>query len=103
AFSVALRVPTLFRRLSGEAAFTAAFVPEFSGFLATEGPEPARHFAEQAIAVLAFWLVLLTIAGEIFMPQLMQLLAPGFMAVPGKAELTVALARITFPYVLLIR
>src|SRR5947209_19737940 len=36
------------------------------------------------------------------MPQLMRLLAPGFMDVPGKAELTVALARITFPYVLLI-
>src|SRR3978361_1106687 len=33
---------------------------------------------------------------------MMALLAPGFMAIPGKAELTVALARITFPYVFLI-
>ena len=102
AFFVALRVPNLFRRLFGEGAFNAAFVPEFSGILATEGPEPAKHFAEQAIAVLAFWLVLLTVAGEVFMPQLMLVLAPGFMDIPGKAELTVALARITFPYVLLI-
>jgi putative peptidoglycan lipid II flippase len=102
AFFIALRVPNLFRRLFGEGAFNAAFVPEFSGILATDGPEPAKAFAEQAIAVLAFWLVVLTIAGEVFMPQLMRLLAPGFMAVPGKAELTVALARITFPYVLLI-
>ena len=102
AFFIALRVPNLFRRLFGEGAFNAAFVPEFSGILATEGAEPARHFAEQTIAVLAFWLVLLTIAGEIFMPQLMRLLAPGFMDVPGKEALTVALARITFPYVLLI-
>ena len=52
--------------------------------------------------MLAFWLLLLTVAGEIFMPQLMLVLAPGFMDIPGKAELTVALARITFPYVLLI-
>lgn len=102
AFFIALRVPNLFRRLFGEGAFNAAFVPEFSGILATEGAEPAKHFAEQAMAVLAFWLVLLTIAGEIFMPQLMHVLAPGFMDVPGKGELTVALARITFPYVLLI-
>src|SRR3978361_1906221 len=33
---------------------------------------------------------------------MMRLLAPVFMAVPGKAQLTVALARITFPYVFLI-
>ena len=102
AFFIALRVPNLFRRLFGEGAFNAAFVPEFSGILATSGPEPARDFAEQAIAVLAFWLLLLTVAGELFMPQLMLVLAPGFMDIPGKAELTVALARITFPYVLLI-
>ncbi|HYZ63128.1 MAG TPA: murein biosynthesis integral membrane protein MurJ, partial [Acetobacteraceae bacterium] len=102
AFFVALRVPNLFRRLFGEGAFNAAFVPEFSGILATEGTQAAKRFAEQAIAVLAFWLLLLTVLGEIFMPQLMRLLAPGFMAIPGKAELTVALARITFPYVFLI-
>ena len=102
AFFIALRVPNLFRRLFGEGAFNAAFVPEFSGIYATEGAEPARDFAEQTIAVLAFWLLLLTVAGEIFMPQIMRLLAPGFADVPGKEQLTVALARITFPYVLLI-
>ena len=31
AFFVALRLPNLFRRLFGEGAFNAAFVPEFSG------------------------------------------------------------------------
>ena len=102
AFFVALRVPNLFRRLFGEGAFNAAFVPEFSGILTTEGPEPARQFAQEAIAVMAFWLLLLTALGEVFMPQIMAVLAPGFAETPGKMELTVALARITFPYVLLI-
>jgi putative peptidoglycan lipid II flippase len=102
AFFVALRVPNLFRRLFGEGAFNAAFVPEFSGILATEGQDHARQFAQEAIAVMAFWLLLLTVLGEIFMPQVMAVLAPGFAEVPGKMELTVALARITFPYVLLI-
>ena len=102
AFFIALRIPNLFRRLFGEGAFNAAFVPEFSGILATEGRDQARQFAEQTIAVLAFWLLLLTILGELFMPQLMALLAPGFADTPGKQSLTIALARITFPYVFLI-
>ena len=102
AFFIALRLPNLFRRLFGEGAFNAAFVPEFSGILATDGPDEARRFAQEAIAVLAFWLLLVTLLGELFMPQLMALLAPGFEAVPGKAELTVTLARITFPYLFLI-
>ena len=102
AFFIALRLPNLFRRLFGEGAFNAAFVPEFSGILATEGAQSAKQFAQEAIAVLAFWLLVLTVVGELFMPQLMGLLAPGFGAVPGKAALTVELARITFPYLFLI-
>ena len=102
AFFIALRVPNLFRRLFGEGAFNAAFVPEFSGILATEGRPAARQFAQEAIAVMAFWLLLLTILGEVFMPQLMGLLAPGFADVMGKQALTIQLARITFPYVFLI-
>ena len=102
AFFVALRVPNLFRRLFGEGAFNAAFVPEFSGILATNGQPAAKQFAGETIAVMAFWLLLLTLLGELFMPQLMDILAPGFSDIPGKQELTVALARITFPYVFLI-
>lgn len=102
AFFIALRVPNLFRRLFGEGAFNAAFVPEFSGILATEGQAPARQFAQETIAVMAFWLLLLTVLGELFMPQLMHVLAPGFEDVPGKEALTIELARITFPYVVLI-
>ena len=37
AFFVALKLPNLFRRLFGEGAFNAAFVPAFSGLLAAEG------------------------------------------------------------------
>ncbi|MGI4952214.1 MAG: murein biosynthesis integral membrane protein MurJ [Janthinobacterium lividum] len=102
AFFIALRIPNLFRRLFGEGAFNAAFVPEFSGILANEGQTEARQFAQETIAVMAFWLLLVTILGELFMPQIMRLLAPGFADVPGKEALTIQLARITFPYVFLI-
>ncbi len=102
AFFVALKLPNLFRRLFGEGAFNAAFVPAFTGLLAAEGPSAAHRFAEEAFAVMTFWLGLLTIAGEIFMPQMMMVLAPGFAAIPAKFALAVTLSRITFPYLILI-
>jgi len=102
AFFVALKLPNLFRRLFGEGAFNAAFVPGFSGLLAAEGKEEAVGFAEEATAVMIFWLALLTLLGEIFMPQLMLVLAPGFSQIPEKFDLAVNLSRITFPYLFLI-
>ena len=102
AFFVALRLPNLFRRLFGEGAFNAAFVPSFAGLLATGGRAAARDFAEQAFAGMLVLLGLLTIAGELFMPQVMLGLAPGFAAIPAKFALAVTLSRITFPYLLLI-
>src|SRR5215469_5864797 len=102
AFFVALKLPNLFRRLFGEGAFNAAFVPAFSGLLAAEGRPVARQFAAETFAVMAFWLGVLTIAGEVFMPQMMAVLAPGFAAIPEKFALAVTLSRITFPYLVLI-
>ncbi|MBV8094532.1 MAG: murein biosynthesis integral membrane protein MurJ [Acetobacteraceae bacterium] len=102
AFFVANKLPNLFRRLFGEGAFNAAFVPEFSGLLAAEGRPAARRFAEEALSVMAFWLGTITILGEVFMPQLMAVLAPGFALIPEKFALAVTLTRITFPYLILI-
>ena len=89
AFFVAQKLPNMFRRLFGEGAFNAAFVPEFAGLLAAEGHAAARQFAVEAFAVMAFWLGVLTIAGELFMPQMMAVLAPGFAAIPAKFQLAV--------------
>jgi putative peptidoglycan lipid II flippase len=102
AFFVALKLPNLFRRLFGEGAFNAAFVPAFSGLLQAEGKQAAKQFAEEAFAVMAFWLGIMTILGEIFMPYLMLVLAPGFSETPAKFQLAVDLSRITFPYLILI-
>jgi putative peptidoglycan lipid II flippase len=102
AFFVALKLPNLFRRLFGEGAFNAAFIPAFSGLLHTEGAGAAKRFAEESFAVMAFWLGTMTILGEIFMPELMVVLAPGFAEDPGKFALAVSLSRITFPYLILI-
>jgi putative peptidoglycan lipid II flippase len=102
AFFVALKLPNLFRRLFGEGAFNAAFIPAFAGLLQTEGAASAKRFAEETFAVMTFWLGLMTVAGEIFMPQLMVVLAPGFTADHTKFALAIDLSRITFPYLILI-
>ena len=95
---VALRLPNLFRRLFGEGAFNAAFVPSISTILHKEGMEAAAGFAEEATAVMIFWLGGITVLGEIFMPWLLYVLAPGFAGNHGKFALAVVLTRIMFPY-----
>lgn len=102
AFFVALKLPNLFRRLFGEGAFNAAFVPAFAGALAVQGPQVARELAERMAALMTLWLSLLVVLGLILMPQLMTVLAPGFAGSPEKFALTVELTRITFPYLLFI-
>ena len=102
AFFVAQRLPNLFRSLFAEGAFSAAFVPLFAGTMAEHGKEAARIFAEDALAVLLAALFGFVLLGEIFMPAVMEVIAPGFSEDPGKFALAVELARITFPYLLFI-
>ena len=102
AFFVAQRLPNLFRSLFAEGAFSAAFVPLAAGSLAEGGKPALRVFAEEAYAVLFTALLAFVLLGEILMPWLMRIIAPGFEAEPGKFELVVTLTRITFPYLLFI-
>lgn len=99
---VALRLPNLFRRLFGEGAFNAAFVPSISTILHQQGVEAATSFAEEATSVMVFWLGGLTVLGEITMPWLLYVLAPGFAGNHGKFQLAVILSRIMFPYLFFI-
>jgi putative peptidoglycan lipid II flippase len=102
AFFVAQRLPNLFRSLFAEGAFSAAFVPLFAGTMAKQGKKRARIFAEDALAVLLTALLGFVLLGEIFMPTIMDIIAPGFRQEPEKFDLAVDLARITFPYLLFI-
>lgn len=102
AFFVAFKLPNLFRRLFAEGAFNAAFVPIYAAELEKNGRDAARAFAEAALAVLLWALLIFVVAAEVAMPWLMRAFAPGFLDEPTKFELTVSLARITFPYLLFI-
>lgn len=104
AYQIAFRLPNMFRRLFGEGAFNAAFVPLFTTIYEKEGQEKARLFAGQAFMLMLLFLGFLVILGEIFMPLLIHLIAPGFetQQKTGRLALAVTLTRITFPYMVLI-
>jgi putative peptidoglycan lipid II flippase len=97
AFFVAFRIPNMFRRLFAEGAFDSAFIPLFAKRLHAD-PEGARAFAGQALSGLAVVLVVFTLLGEIVMPWLMLILAPGFAGDPEKFASAVLFARIALPY-----
>ena len=102
AFFVAFRLPNLFRSFFAEGAFSAAFVPLFAGGMAQHGKLLAKRFAEDALSSLTAVLFVFLLVCEIAAPGLVHLLAPGFADDPAKFQLTVALSRITFPYLLFI-
>jgi putative peptidoglycan lipid II flippase len=102
AFFVAQRLPNLFRSLFAEGAFSAAFVPLANRALVEGGKPALKDFAEEAFAVLFAALLVFVVLGEIFMPWVMNAIAPGFEADPAKFQLVVALTRVTFPYLLFI-
>jgi putative peptidoglycan lipid II flippase len=102
AFFVAFRLPNHFRAIFAEGAFAAAFVPAYARTLEEAGLPAAKLFADQiAAALVTINMVLLAIA-LLFTPQVVGLLAPGFVGDPERFELAVALTRITFPYLALV-
>ena len=102
AFFVAFRIPNLLRRLFGEGSLTAAFIPVFSSYLVADKRREARAIAQSAMTLTTICLTLVTIAGIVFSPLIVSLIAPGFHATPEKFALAVFLNRLMFPYILLI-
>lgn len=102
ALVIAVRLPSLLRRLLAEGAFNFAFVPMFAGKYTGNGKEGARHFAEEILSVLLVTLIALVIIIELIMPWIMPIFVPGFRATPERMQLAVQFTRITFPFILFI-
>ena len=101
AFFVAFRLPNTFRRLFAEGTFNAAFIPSYAGALA-KNKIVADNFAKRVFNLLFIILFIFVLVAEIFMPQLIFLIAPGFYKDPEKLKLAVDLSRITFPFLFFI-
>ncbi len=63
AFTMAFRLPNLFRRLFGEGALTAAFIPQFVDSLEKEDKAESLKFASSILTAMLLLLTLLTLIG----------------------------------------
>jgi putative peptidoglycan lipid II flippase len=100
AFLTAFRAPNMLRDLFAEGALSTAFVTTFSRRIATDGDESAWRLASKVATLTVIFMSALTVVGIIGAPVLIHVLAPGFA--PEKAELTIQLTRIMFPFILLV-
>src|SRR2546425_12094787 len=100
AFFVAFRIPHLLRRLVGEGAPSAALVPVITEYLAQRSRTEAMEMVRALVGVGLGILLALTVAGVVWTAPLVHLFAPGFGG--AKLDLTVALSRIMFLYLLCI-
>ena len=101
-FFVAFRVPNFLRRVFGEGAFTAAFVPVFTEVRAARDARAQRRFLDLMAGRLGALLLLVTALGVIFAHPIVSLLAVGWTDDAGKLSLAADTLRLTFPYLFFI-
>ena len=98
AFVLAFAIPNMARKLFGEGALTAAFVPVFKGMVTRGETEDARRLARAVMTMVMLILgslVILTVLGLTAFLHLNLDLSP-------RAFLTMKLVRILFPYMIFI-
>jgi len=96
AFYLAFKIPNLFRRLFGEGALTAAFIPIYTA-LREDSEQAGRRFAAVVTAALTVLLATITLVGEGLL---------WWMASAGdwspEASLTIRLTMVMLPYMPLV-
>src|SRR4051795_9378678 len=102
AFTIAFQVPNLVRALFADSALQGAFVPVFSELLEKGERKEAFRVASSLFFLITLVLSAVTALFILFAEPLMSVVAPGFDDNPAIAELTVHLAQLMFPIVLLL-
>jgi putative peptidoglycan lipid II flippase len=100
AYITAFRIPNLLRDLVGEGALSTAFITTFSKTLLREGEQSAWQLANKVLTMAVIVISGLVLLGIALAPWLVALLGWGFS--PAKAALTVELARIMYPFILIV-
>lgn len=96
AFFIGFLVPNLFRRLFGEGALTAAFIPHYTTLLERD-PSLAKRFATLTLTLLSVLLVGITLIAELVLWLIAERLDEGH-----KASLAIYYTRLMLPYMPLI-
>jgi putative peptidoglycan lipid II flippase len=102
ALGIAIKIPSLFRRIFAEGAFNVSFIPLFSNILEKEGKPSALAFAQNIFSFLAIALIVLILVVEFFLPDLIPLLFRGLSRTPDRLALTISFSKITFPFLFFI-
>src|SRR5262247_3573665 len=68
AYTAAYRIPNLLRRLVGEGAISAAFIPIFSRYIAEKKEKDAWEFANTMLTVMTMFLTAVTVTGILLSP-----------------------------------
>lgn len=102
AFYVAFRIPNLLRELFAEGSMSAAFIPVFTEYLTTKTKAEAKELGRAAFSILFLILSIVVSLGILFSPQIVRVIAPGFLREPGQFQLTIELTRLMFPFLLFI-
>ena len=102
AFLVAFKIPNFLRRITGEGAFSQAFVPVVSEYRLRREHDEVQALVAGVMGTLGWGLFVLTVMGVIAAPLVIYLFAPGFDPAGGRHDLAVQMLRWTFPYIFFI-
>lgn len=103
AWLAAFRFPNLFRRIFGEGALSACFIPLYVEY---KDRKDDRSLAQLTAGVLGLLLAVLVPITVLFVLGMDSIISSwvhgkGFTDIPGKVELTVTMTKIMFPFLLL--
>lgn len=97
AFTVAFKIPNLFRRLFGEGALSAAFIPVFTEQIEKRGRQDALAFVNIVATVL-----IIILGGIVLLGEGIFFTIPRIFQIQEKWQLIFKLSIIMFPYVFFI-
>jgi len=97
AYSIAFRIPNTLRRLVGEGAVSASFIPVFSQYLADGKRKETWEFVNAVLSAAIVVMSLVVVVGILGSSFIVGFFASGFA--PDKIHSATILNRIIFPYI----
>jgi putative peptidoglycan lipid II flippase len=81
---------------------SAAFIPVLTEYRQKQGEEQAQKLVKITFSFIVVAVGIVCLLGIIFAPEIVTVIAPGFIKYPDKFTLTVLLTRIMFPFLLFV-
>jgi putative peptidoglycan lipid II flippase len=102
AYNVAFLIPNFLRRVFGEGALAAGYIPVYKHYLHKDGSERALQLAVKVFSVLVVLLAIIVLGGIVFTEFIVKAWAFSWRDQPQLFALTVKLTRILFPFILFV-